>query len=152
MGYPACWPPLCIPLKKIEKTAITGHANPEGDGPQHSKERGRRGSTGPPQPEQRCRKHHQQTCSHCNPPAASSYGRYQHTNSHAQFPEVAEAFLADHRSGMRTGSHCQVLLHHRWPPVGLHACRNSNCFERVLEFSCVYRCQDALAVRPSQHW
>ena len=35
------------------------HAHPEGNGPQHSKERGRRGSTGPPQPEQRRQKHHQ---------------------------------------------------------------------------------------------
>ena len=42
-----------------KKKEITDHANPEGTGPQRSKERGRRGSTGPPQPEQRRQKHHQ---------------------------------------------------------------------------------------------
>ena len=41
-----------------KKKEITDHANSEGNGPQRSKERGRRGSTGPPQPEQRRRKHH----------------------------------------------------------------------------------------------
>ena len=41
-----------------EKKGITDHANPEGNGPEHSKERGRRGSTGPPQPEQQRQKHH----------------------------------------------------------------------------------------------
>ena len=43
---------------KNKKKEITDHANPEGNGPQRSKERGRRGSTGPPQPEQRRQKHH----------------------------------------------------------------------------------------------
>ena len=33
-------------------------ANPEGNGPQHSKERGWRGSTGPTQPERQRQKHH----------------------------------------------------------------------------------------------
>ena len=33
-----------------KKKEFTDHANPEGNGPQRWKERGRRGSTGPPQP------------------------------------------------------------------------------------------------------
>ena len=48
--------PTSLNIKK--KKEITDHANPEGNGPQRSKERGRRGSTGPPQPEQRRQKHH----------------------------------------------------------------------------------------------
>ena len=52
----------CLIAEKAEAIAgkkwITDHANPEGNGPKHSKERGRRGSTGPPQPEQRRQKHH----------------------------------------------------------------------------------------------
>ena len=44
--------------KKVKRKEITDHANPEGNGPQHSKERGRGGSTGPPQPEPRSQKHH----------------------------------------------------------------------------------------------
>ena len=40
-----------------KKIGTTDHANPEGNGPQHFKERGRRGSTGPPLPEQRRQKH-----------------------------------------------------------------------------------------------
>ena len=45
-------------LQKNKNKSITDHANPEGNGPQRSKERGRRGSTGPPQPEQQRQKHH----------------------------------------------------------------------------------------------
>ena len=50
-------PPWLLHSKK--KKGITDHANPEGNGPQHSKERGWRGSIGPPQPEWQCQKHHQ---------------------------------------------------------------------------------------------
>ena len=47
-------------FKRERKKPITDHANPEGNGPLYSKDRGRRGSTGPPQPEQRRQKHHHQ--------------------------------------------------------------------------------------------
>ena len=51
-------------LGKAKKKEITDHANPEGNGPQRSTERGRRGSTGQPQPEQQRRKHHQRGWHH----------------------------------------------------------------------------------------
>ena len=43
---------------RLKQKRITDQASPEGTEPQHSKDRGRRGSTGPPQPEQRRQKHH----------------------------------------------------------------------------------------------
>ena len=50
-----------------KRKEITDHANPEGNGPQRAKERGRRGSTGPPQPEQRRQKHHLRGSQHRPP-------------------------------------------------------------------------------------
>ena len=52
---------VCDLLYPRKKNGITDHANPEGNGPQHSKERGWRGGRGPPQPE-RQRQKHQQDC------------------------------------------------------------------------------------------
>ena len=53
------WKFRCIRYPK-KRQKNKDHANPEGNGPQHSKERGRRGCKGPPQPEQRRQKHHRQ--------------------------------------------------------------------------------------------
>ena len=55
-----CATMCCVLLgpQEKKKEEITDHANPEENGPQRSKERGRRGSTGQPQPEQRRQKHH----------------------------------------------------------------------------------------------
>ena len=50
-------PPSMLHWVHSQEKRITDHANPEGNGLQHSKERGRRGSTGPPQPERQRQKH-----------------------------------------------------------------------------------------------
>ena len=58
-GVPRSFPrPATVPQEPFpKKKGVTDNANPQGNGPQDSKERGRRGSTVPPQPEQRRQKH-----------------------------------------------------------------------------------------------